>query len=71
LKKRDWIILGFISSVIWFFGGLILFLVVGNNLVPAPILAFAGALSYFISWWLIGWRFFQSKTDCWELFAMI
>jgi len=53
------------------FGGLILFLVVGNNLVPAPILAFAGALSYFISWWLIGWRFFQSKTDCWELFAMI
>lgn len=59
MKKRDWVILGFISSVIWFFGGLILFLVVGNNLVPTPIFAFAGALGYFISWWLIGWPIFN------------
>jgi len=62
LKKRDWIILGFISSIIWFFGGLILFLVVGNNLVPTPIFAFAGALGYFISWWLIGWPIFNLKN---------
>ena len=59
MKKRDWVILGFISSVIWFFGGLILFLVVGNNLVHTPILAFAYALVYFISWWLIGWPIFN------------
>jgi len=59
LKKRDWVILGFIGSVSFFFTGLILFLVLGNNLVPTPIFAFAGALGYFISWWLIGWPIFN------------
>ena len=60
-RKKDWIFLGFFSSIIGFLVYLLLNVAFGTYSVTTPIFAFAYSLAWFITWSTLGSYFIQKK----------
>jgi len=60
-RKKDWIFLGFFSSIIGFLVYLILNVAFGTYSVTTPLYAFACSLGWFITWSTVGPYFFQKR----------
>jgi len=60
-RKKDWIFLGFFSSIIGFLVHLLLNVALGTYSVTTPLFAFAYSLAWFIMWSTVGHHFIQKK----------